>query len=92
MLSSRPLALRRTPVAPWWYLTSPEPRTLFGSISSKPAKISTGERPTTQAITLSRPRWLIASSACSAPCSEIPSRSSLSSGRSAVSPSSEKRL
>ena len=31
-----------SPVAPMWYFTSPEPRTLRGSTSSKPAKISSG--------------------------------------------------
>ena len=33
-----------SPVAPMWYLTSPEPSTLRGSTSSNPAKISCGGR------------------------------------------------
>src|ERR1035441_2344861 len=39
MWTLSPLRVLYSPVAPMWYLTSPEPRTLRGSTSSNPAKI-----------------------------------------------------
>ena len=45
-----------------------EPRTLRGSTSSKPAKISSGGRLATWAMTLSRPRWLMPMTSSIAPC------------------------
>ena len=48
-----------SPVAPMWYLTSPPPRMLRGSTSSKRAKISTGDLPKVFTMTLRRPRWLM---------------------------------
>ena len=65
---------------------------LLGSTSSKPAKTSCGLRPTTCTITFRRPRWLIASTACSAPLAAAISSASWRSGTSATAPSSEKRL
>ena len=67
-------------------------RSTAGSTSSKPAKISTGSRPTTCAMTFRRPRWLIASIACSTSRSAAVSNSEVSSGMSAETPSIEKRL
>ncbi len=42
MLTLRPSRPVKSPVAPMWYLTSPPPKVLRGSTSSKPAKISAG--------------------------------------------------
>ena len=88
----RPWRETWSPVAPMWYLTSPPPRMLRGSTSSKPAKISAAGRPTVCAMTFSRPRWLIASTTWRAWWSAALSSISSSSGRSASTPSIEKRL
>ena len=92
ILTSLPPRAANAPVAPRWYLTSPPPRMLRGSTSSKPANSSTGSRPTTCAMTLSRPRWAIARTAIRARRSPASCSISVSSGMSASMPSMENRL
>ena len=67
-----------------WYFTSPPPSVLRGSTSSNRANTSAAARPTMCTITFSRPRWLIASMAFSAPCSAAALRIESSSGISAA--------
>ena len=87
-----PLRVVYSPVAPMWYFTSPVPRTLRGSTSSNPAKISSGARFAMWTITLRRPRWLMPITSSVAPRLDPRSRISSTSGISAVTPSREKRL
>ena len=88
----RPSAVTKFPVAPMWYFTSPPPSTLRGSTSSNRAKTSAAARPTMCTITFSRPRWLIATTACSAPWFAAAPKIESSSGSSEASPSSEYRF
>ena len=87
-----PLRVMYSPVAPMWYFTSPEPRTLRGSTSSKPAKISSGDRlgdvgDDVEASTMAHAHYEFGGAEAGAGV-----ENSSTNGISAVTPSSEKRL
>ena len=82
-----------SPSAPRWYLTSPEPCTVRGSmLPSNSRKIWPYDLPTMLASTFSRPRCAMPITTSSRPAPAASSQSSSSSGMVVSPPSSENRF
>ena len=83
----------KTPSAPLWYLTSPEPWTESGSrFPSNSSKISPYDLPTMLASTFSRPRWAMPITAPRRPSPTASSRMVSSSTMADSAPSRPKRF
>src|SRR6266516_3624589 len=85
-----PSEATKSPSAPRWYLTSPDPCAVRGSrLPSNSWKICAYDLPTMLASTLSLPRWAMPTTASSRPPREASVSTASSSGISDSAPSSE---